>query len=283
MTGRRYDALLVDLDGTLLDARGEVHPRNREALQLAAAAGARVVFVTGRSKIAARRVLATFDFDSPWVLFNGAAVYCPVSEALLEERTLSKRALERLLAYGHEHDHLTIVMAADEKVAIEPRDELERAALAGLEGLAFAAREELRRDFTIRVTFLSDRHTDSGRFASEIEARVGEPVYVTHFPLSVLPQHRSSRMHAVDVHAPCRGKAEALRLVRERYGIAPERVVAVGDASNDVPMLREAGLGVAMENSMPELLEVADLTIGHHDTDAIGRLVERVFLDGLEP
>ena len=283
MSDRRYDALLVDLDGTLLDGRGAVHPRNRQALQLAAAAGARVVFVTGRSKIAARSVLATFELDSPWVLFNGAAVYCPVSEALLEERTLSERALERLLAYGRDHDHLTIVMAADEKVALEPRDELERAALAGLEGLVFARREELRRDFTIRVTFLSDRHPDSSGFAHEIETRVGEPVYLTHFPLAVLPQHRASRLHAVDVHAPCRGKAEALRMVEERYGIPPERVVAVGDASNDVPMLREAGLGVAMENSMPELRAVADHVIGHHDTDAIGRLVERVFLEGLDP
>ena len=85
-------------------------------------------------------------------------------------------------------------------------------------------------------------------------------------------------MHAVDVHPPCRGKAEALRVMWESYGIPPERVVAVGDATNDSPMLQAAGLGVAVENCMDELRPVADRVIGHHDGPAIAELVQELFL-----
>ena len=171
-------------------------------------------------------------------------------------------------------------MCADHKYGLEPRSALEARSLEGLEGLRLVERRALHVDHTIRVTFISDRLETSAMHAAEIEAAVTRPMYLTHFPLSILPLHRESHMHAVDVHPPCRGKAEALRVLRETYGIPAHRVVAVGDASNDAPMLKGAGLGVAVGNAMPELLEVADRVIDHHDTPAIAELVEELFLDG---
>jgi hydroxymethylpyrimidine pyrophosphatase-like HAD family hydrolase len=102
--------------------------------------------------------------------------------------------------------------------------------------------------------------------------------YVSHFPLSMLPRHRSNPYCAVDAHPPCKGKAEALRIVEERYGIAAGRVVAVGDGDNDVPMIRAAGLGVAMGNAQSVALDVADRVIGNNDTSALAELIEELFL-----
>ena len=79
------------------------------------------------------------------------------------------------------------------------------------------------------------------------------------------------------------GKAEALRVVEERYGITPERVCAVGDADNDLPMLRAAGLGVAMGNALPEIQAEADLVIGANDTDAIAALVDGLLAGEVAP
>lgn len=279
MSDRPYDALLLDLDGTLLDGEDRVHRKNLDALRAARAEGVRVMVVTGRSKVAALPVLETLGLDDVWsVVFNGAAVYCPRQDRLVEERTLSNRAVRRLHEYGAGTGDLTVVMTADRKLAGHPRSEAEARSLEGLTGVELVAREHFPSEFVLRVTFLGDRAADSDGYAREVEEAVGLPLYLTHFPLSVLPRHRASRMHAVDVHAPCRGKAEALRVLREVYGIPAERVVAVGDASNDVPMVRGAGLGVAMANSMPELLAVADRVIGGHETPAIAGLVEELFL-----
>jgi len=84
----------------------------------------------------------------------------------------------------------------------------------------------------------------------------------------------------VDLQPPCRGKAEALRVLEEQYGIPRERVVAVGDATNDLPMLAAAGLSVAMGDGMPEARRAASRIIGGHDSTAIAELVEELFLDG---
>lgn len=275
---RAFDALLVDLDGTLLNRRSELPPANRKALRLAEERGVRVMVVTGRSLVATLPILLELGLTAPSAVFNGAAIWCPRSERFLEERTLSNRTLERTLDFGRCTGDLTIVMQSGRKLALAPRDDVELRALEGLHGLEFVEREELRQDYTMRVTFVSRRHPSSVELEAEFVEHCPFPTYLTHFPLSILPDHSDSPMHALDVHPPCRGKAEALRYLQEVEGIPSERVVAIGDASNDEPMIRAAGLGVAMGDGMASTRSLADRVIGGNDTSAIADLVEELFL-----
>jgi Cof subfamily protein (haloacid dehalogenase superfamily) len=275
---RAYDALLLDLDGTLVDPEDRVHPRTRAALSAAVERGVRVRIATGRSELATIPVLEDLGLSEPAVVFNGAGVWCPLRREFLEERVLSDRTLERAVDYGLARGLLTVTMGSGRKHAVQPRREAEALALSEMTGLHYVEPADLLGRRTIRVTVFSDEHSSSQQLADDVERAIDAPVYLTHFPLHVLPNHRESRMLVVDVHPPCRGKGEALRLLAEEHGIAPERVVAVGDASNDVPMLAAAGLGVAVEGSMREALEVADRVIGPPETDALGALVEELFL-----
>lgn len=53
-------------------------------------------------------------------------------------------------------------------------------------------------------------------------------------------------------------KAKGLLRLCEFYGINMEHTVAFGDSMNDYEILKEAGIGIAMGNSVKELKEVAD-------------------------
>lgn len=281
MSTRRYDALLVDLDGTLLDESGKVHPRTKAALRAAEAGGVRVMIATGRSTISTRPVVEELGLETPALVFNGAGLWCPVKQRMLEERVLGKRTLERALRYGAERDLLTVLMSAETKMANTPRNQLETDALRGLMGLKIVPRAELNAEFVIRVTYYSQDHESSLALAEDVRAFVDQPVYMTHFPLNWLPTHRESPASCLDLHPPCKGKAEGLRMLEERYGIPAERVVAVGDATNDIPMFEAAGLAVAMQDGMPEALAAADRVIGDNDSTALAELVEELFLDGV--
>ncbi|MEM9382786.1 MAG: HAD family hydrolase [Planctomycetota bacterium] len=278
---RAYDALLLDLDGTLLTPDETVHPRTREAILEAERSGVEVMVVTGRSKISALPVLEDLDLGAPAVLFNGCAVWCSSERRMLEERTLSNRTLARLHDWAARREAQVIVMTADEKLALAPRNAGEERNFDGFIGVQYVEREDLLRDYTIRLSFLVEcGEAGSLGVVREVEEAAGGPVYVSHFPLSILPRHRTNPYSAIDVHAPCRGKAEALRFLADQRGIPPERVIAVGDADNDVPMLRAAGLGVAMGNALPEVREQADRVVGDHGTEAIAELVEELLLGG---
>ncbi len=279
MTARDYEAILLDLDGTLVDEKDRIHPRTLASLRAADQRGVRVMIVTGRSELATIPVVRELGLMTPAVVFNGAAVWCPVTDRLIEERVLSKRAVERAIDYGEQRGMLTVTMCAGAKYTLEPSTEMERRALKDMTGLVVATRDEMRFRRAIRVTLFSDRHATSDEFARELEQAIALPIYVTHFPLNVLAHHRDSPLTVVDIHPPCRGKAEGLRLLEELYGISAERAVAVGDATNDLPMLEAAGLAVVMQDGMAEALAAADRVIDGVGTDSIGRLVEELFLD----
>jgi hydroxymethylpyrimidine pyrophosphatase-like HAD family hydrolase len=236
-----------------------------------------VLIATGRSETATLPVIEELDLGLPAVVYNGGGLYCPVEGRLVEERTLSNRTVERAVAFGLAEGHMVVTMCAGKKYTTEPADSIARMALHDMTGLTFVSSDELVVPYAMRVTLFSDRHRGSEDLADEIEAAVASPVYLTHFPLNCLPHHRESALLVCDVHPPCRGKAEGLRVLAERWAIPPERVVAVGDAGNDVPMLTGAGLGVAMGNAYPEAVAAADRVIGTNDTDAIGVLVEELF------
>lgn len=278
MAHRDYDAILLDLDGTLLDESDSIHPRTLRALREAAAQGVRVMVATGRSDLATIPVLEQLGIEHPAVVFNGAGIWCPSAARLVEERVLSERTLTRAVRFGMDGGFMTVAMCAGVKYATSPRDEHELSALKDMKGLVRVEPEALFDRRALRVTLFSQLHASSDEFAAQIERAVAQPVYTTHFPLSCLPHHRTSRMLVADIHPPCKGKAEGLRWLAEEHGIDPRRVVAVGDAGNDVPMLRAAGLGVAMENAYPDARAAADRVIGSNETDAIGRLVEELFL-----
>lgn len=75
---------------------------------------------------------------------------------------------------------------------------------------------------------------------------------------------------AVGVH-----KGAALRILTGRLGLAPERVLAIGDSGNDLSMRESAGTLVAMGNAVPELKEIADAVTGRAEEDGMADYLEK--------
>jgi phosphoserine phosphatase len=63
-------------------------------------------------------------------------------------------------------------------------------------------------------------------------------------------------------------KHDALVEARERLGLSPDETMAIGDGANDIPMVEEAGLGIAYR-AKPALAAVADARLDHHGLDAL--------------
>lgn len=272
---RAHDALLLDLDGTLLDSNEVVPEASLAAIHAAREVGIRVMVVTGRSWLAAEPILKQLELDTPAILFNGAAVSDAGGKRLMEERVLSNSIMAKLHDFRVRHGDMMILMGARRKLCLEPHTPEETRALDGLTGIQHVDEKTLlAEEYVVRVTFLANRGEDSGAFAQAVKDRLAQPVYMTHFPLAMLARHRASSYVAVDVHPPCRGKGEALRVLHEQFGIDPERVVAVGDAGNDLPMFKDAGLAVAMGNAAKDVQDAADLVLGDLDSGDLARMIE---------
>ena len=67
------------------------------------------------------------------------------------------------------------------------------------------------------------------------------------------------------------GKTAAIRALSDLSGIGIEDIVAFGDDSNDVEMLKLCGIGVAVANAVPEALESADEVTLSNDEDGVAK------------
>lgn len=70
--------------------------------------------------------------------------------------------------------------------------------------------------------------------------------------------------HNLEIYSAKAGKGNALMHLTEILGIEAKTAIAVGDSTNDATMVKAAGLGLAVENAVPELKEVADAVICDH-------------------
>ena len=70
-------------------------------------------------------------------------------------------------------------------------------------------------------------------------------------------------------------KGEGLKALAEHLGVKREEVMAFGDASNDREMIEYAGLGVAMENAMEEIKEVADYITCNNNEDGVAKVINK--------
>lgn len=73
-------------------------------------------------------------------------------------------------------------------------------------------------------------------------------------------------------------KWTAVLHVAEQWGIGPAQICAIGDDMNDLPMIENAGLGVAMGHAPEAVKAVADRVTGNDDEDGVARFIHEVLL-----
>jgi len=109
-------------------------------------------------------------------------------------------------------------------------------------------------------------HPDSvGGWLDEAQEHFRERLFVTR-----------SLPHYVEVGGLEGTKSKALKFLCARWGIDRERVLAFGDADNDIDMLRFAGRGVAVGGMTGEVREAADEVVPNVDEDGVARYVEKL-------
>ena len=102
--------------------------------------------------------------------------------------------------------------------------------------------------------------------------------------LAAMPGCTHSRWHpkGIDIVRRDGGKGPAVRATMERYGLSREEIMAFGDGENDMGMMAEAGISVAMGNAGEEIKALADYVTGSVDEDGISGALRHLGLLPLE-
>lgn len=109
------------------------------------------------------------------------------------------------------------------------------------------------------------REEDKAHFRKQIEETF-DNVYIT-----------SSTRHLIEISSMESGKHRAVARLTEKLDIPMEAVIAFGDGENDCELLQAAGLGIAVENAVPECKNAADTITGTHHEDGVADALIKIF------
>ncbi|WP_374703050.1 Cof-type HAD-IIB family hydrolase [Neobacillus cucumis] len=236
----------LDMDGTLLNNKGQVSEENRKAIKAAQDKGIIVVLSTGRSLLTAREHADDLELTSYLVTVNGSEIFDEKRE-LVERNLVNSDHIEWMWDLSKLHKTKFWAINTERTWHNEMPEELHK--LDWLK-FGFTIEDDATRELVLK----------------ELTAK-GE------FELT------NSTLKNIEVNASGIHKARGLSVVCSKLGIEMKNVMAVGDSRNDLMMIKEAGLGVAMGNAQDVVKEAADWVTDTNEEDGVAKAIKKWVLE----
>jgi len=273
----RFEALYIDMDGTTLDSNHEVRPATIAVLEQYKRCGGKVGIATGRTFEQVAPYIDVVKPNLPLVLYNGGlAINGAGDEVYYTAELADAEVIAGLSKIGelpgvkvvivHYYDD-TLVNILNEDVR-ESLKSINVLKLSECEDLHACIEERKAKDgkLPIKAMVWVDPRKIEG-VKEELIKRIGDKARIlvgNTYIVEVLP-------NGVD-------KAVTIAKILAERGIPRENVATFGDSGNDVGMMREFPVSMAMSNGREETRDAALFTIDTNDTDTISRTIKRLVL-----
>jgi Cof subfamily protein (haloacid dehalogenase superfamily) len=249
--------IVTDLDNTLLRCDKTVSEYTASVFYRCKEAGIKIVFATARPVRAVTKWLSINIQSDACIYHNGAVIH--IGDKPFQETGIGHETVSKLLRTAKQLD--------DTRIAVEINDTLyvnfdASTIWPGVEYTLtdFCGLTELPAD---KIIFFTADKTK----ISKIERLLGDHLYWEISENEVLMvMNKDAR------------KRNAINALAMRFGMSLSEVVAFGDDHNDVEMLRECGIGVAVANAIDEAKAIADFVCETNDDDGVARWIEKRIL-----
>ncbi|HEX6044369.1 MAG TPA: Cof-type HAD-IIB family hydrolase [Pyrinomonadaceae bacterium] len=285
--------LALDLDGTLLNRRGQISDRNRTAIENARAAGVHVALVTGRRFRDSRPIALELGLDVPVISHNGALTKHAETLQTVSVLPLPLAAAREALRVGREAGADPLLSDDYEGLGTLVYDRISGENTAVHKYIDWARRihgEEEGQRSVLQVESL-EAYLDhepihlafSGSFARMdqleelLHAELGATVKIlgTKYP--------EQDFTLIDIVNPAASKGAGVAATAAELGVSPDEIMAIGDNYNDLEMLLFAGTGVVMANAPLSLREIAGLhPTASNSEDGVALAIEQFILNNSE-
>jgi Cof subfamily protein (haloacid dehalogenase superfamily) len=274
MSPHAIKAFAVDVDGTLLDSDHRLRAAARDALCDLAENNIRVVLATARSPGVLGAVLRSLPISPLLICFSGAWIGEIDSESLTPTRVMLDRR--------HSLPVAKTILATALALNVEPNVftvDTWRARRMTTEIMLECQITECRP--VITSDLLEDGQEPSKILLITAENESSQALHVIADSVQSFGNATFSKPNYLEIVPIGVNKAEALKQLAAILGLDLSQFAAIGDGLNDIEMLREAGLGIAMGNAPDAVKSVADWVTGTNDEAGVAQAVQRLFKDGL--
>lgn len=269
-----YKLVSIDMDGTLLNSKGEISDENIQAIKQSLDNGIKVVFTTGRGIKAISKFIEKVglrDRNEYIIANNGVALYKTNDLKCLRANTLNKDEIKLLVEVGIDLGAKVLIYDYNTETTIVLEDN----------EFAKFEREHIGMDVTVDPDFLSNMGDDAKAFKIILTS---EPSRLDEIQKSI-PDHIRERFTvvrtlpiALELFDKNSNKGNAVKELAEIFNISREEIICIGDQQNDMEMVEFAGLGVAMGNAIEPLKKIADYITDTNDNNGVAKVINKFVL-----
>lgn len=267
----QYKVLALDLDGTLTNSEKIITPRTKAALQEAARRGVCIVLASGRPTVGIQplaRELELEKYGGCILSYNGGKIIdCQTGQTLVQH-AFPPELIEPVCTFSRywnvvplTYDAQGIVTEQPDSPYVQEEARINKIPVRQVPDLPAEVR------YPIHKLLLTGDPVDmphveelmQQEFAGRLSIYRSQPFFIETMPLNV-------------------EKAASLDILLRSKGLTAKNLMACGDGWNDLPMIRFAGLGVAMGNAQAPVKAAADCLTDDNDHDGVGKAVEHYIL-----
>lgn len=266
--------IALDMDGTLLNSEKKISPATAQAMKEASEKGKYVCLSTGRPLAELADYEDVFPYLSYGILISGGALYDFRNKVYLDQIILSDE-MKKAVAQAVKGRDVMVQLLTDQNSVVQKNQ------LAHIEDYGMGIYRPLYEHVSLQVDStiaygLSDRENVLKMNLYHRSAKDREETYnrLKDLPLSLAYAETTS----LEITPLGVNKGDGLKKLCAHLHIDVKDCIAVGDAPNDLAVLKTAGMSVAMGNASDEIKSVCDDVTDDNDHDGVKAVIEKYLL-----
>lgn len=289
-----YKLVAIDLDGTMLNHYGEISEKTKEIVKKCIEKGVEIVLVSGRPIDSIKTIANDLGIKGYFIAGNGALVYDIQKDEIIYENYIKKEKVLEIIRICEENSISYNVYT--DKVILTPnlkfnvlyyykenlkKEESKKTNISIVENM-YEYVKNMKEENFLKITICDDSDSIFHSIIKKVREINGiEVLDIAHMSRKIIKQGTEEipvEYFYTEISSNDVDKWNAIEFLIKELGLKREEIIAIGDNINDKKMIENAGRGIAMKGSTPEIIEVAKEVTDTNDNDGVAKVLEKYFI-----
>ena len=288
-----YKLVAIDLDGTMLDSYGMVTENTKNTIKKVEEQGVEVVIASGRPIDSIKTIAKEIESKNYFIAGNGAIVYDVKKDEIIYEKTMSKEKVLEIIKICEENSISYNVYTEQEILATSLKynvlyyhkenlkiEESKRTKINIVNNMYEYIKDKEDARF-LKITICDESKSVFNSINRKLkEINDIEILEVSHMARKTIVQGTEEypiSYYYTEISTNDVDKWNAIEFLIDKLNIKREEVMTIGDNANDKMMIEKAGLGIAMKQSAPSIMDVADEVTEGNNEEGVAKILQKYY------
>lgn len=289
-----YKLIAIDLDGTMLNKYGIITQNTKDVIKKVQEKGIEVIIASGRTINSVKNFSKEINSENYFISGNGAITYDIKNDKILYENVLSKNKAQQVIKICEENSIYYSVYTENGIITKNlnyntlyyykenlNKEEKEKTHINIVQDVYNYIEEKDEK--ILKIMICDNNQLVFKSILKKIKEITDiEILDVSHMSRKLIKQGTEEialEYFYTEITSKNVDKWNALEMLIEMLNITKEEVITIGDNANDVKMIQNAGLGVAMGESAPYIKEQANIVTESNDNDGVAKILQQYLLN----